>query len=251
MAYGYRHTRFLVYISFFSTAAWSRFPSLLRFYADDLLAFCIFLADSTTEVDLIEEKMRAFQLAHLIHNFSETSTPTTNGQVIATSQLRRAESLIRCASLHFLECLPRIFASLPADSHERTTLEAFLVDFAQKIVQNRHMQSEKGTMAGEGNSGANIEIKHASTDVSPCPLHFLFLTGRPCLSPFLSCRVRSQVLPVADALHLSAAAPRVRTTASDAAPDTARARVELLPQADHVRGQDSRRMEQGMNDVRH
>jgi tRNA(Leu) C34 or U34 (ribose-2'-O)-methylase TrmL len=96
--YGLHHARFLLYVSFFCSDMWLQQPALLTGYVDEVLMLCLFRASADAELDLVEEKVRAFELAHMIHAFSETTRAVGAGEGAAAAAVAAAPGASASAS---------------------------------------------------------------------------------------------------------------------------------------------------------
>jgi len=190
LEYGNGHSRFLLYVSCFCSALWLGRPSLLPLYTEELQRFCLYRSDSGSEVELIEEKVHAFETAHMIHAFSESTRADGVGEAGAAAgsaavagaaatkdllkldALRRGESLVRCAGLHLLQLLPSVLSSLPCTdegARTRASVERFVLQFARACTEHPCMQSEKGAMLGEGNDDFVVKLYLWQTLCIFCP----------------------------------------------------------------------------------
>lgn len=183
LSYGRAHSRFQVYCTFFAIEACTRLPLvMLSRYSEELRGFALYRAEGGSEVERIEEKMSAWETAHMIHNFSEVAVGASvaatdasvssavaaeaelkDGAAAATSAiddsparavvaqdgLQRGESIVRCTALYFLQQLPSLYAASPPATQD--SLRSFLFSLTRGLLSHPDMVSDKGSMLGEGN----------------------------------------------------------------------------------------------------
>ena len=172
LTYGRSHSRFQAYLTFFTIEACTRWPSLmLSRYCPELLGLSLYRAEGGSEVQKIEEKMAAWETAHMVHNFTDgdmeaaVAAPTSETEskegaavvvgdssarsIVAQDGLQRGESIVRCTVLYFLQQLPQLYTA--SDLATQTALRSFLFAFTSRLLSHPDMVSDKGMMLGEGN----------------------------------------------------------------------------------------------------